>query len=179
MGFFSSEPEYRFNPFVMPGVEGLEDFAGNMGMGTAGNLSKKMLKQMFKGNYSGLIGGLLDPIRTRSATNLREALRAGSMGANALTYGWQPALMRGMEDTTRAKFAEQEGLALGEAIPQLFGNLMGGYQSALNSKRGSQLGALEAALRGRIGGSQSYMEPSTWDKIVGFGQGLGSLAGLI
>jgi hypothetical protein len=179
MGFFSNAPSWSQNPFAQPAIGGLENFANNVSLGQAGRSAKGIIKQMKSGDYTNLAGTMLSPIHDSYATNLREAIRGNSMGANAFMQGWQPGLMAANEQTTRAKMAQDEGLAYGQAIPQLYNQATSTYQNAYNARNQNELQAREAALRGRIAGSQMYQTPSTWSNIVGFGQGLGQLAGMI
>lgn len=175
MGFFSSEPKWSQNPYALPAIQGLENYAANVGLGQAGKSARNIIKQMNTGDYSGLAGSMLSPIHDQYATAAREAIRNNSMGGNALMQGWQPALMANIEQESRRKMAEGEGLAYGQAIPQLWGQATQTLQAAKNARMQTELQAREAALRGRIAGSQFYQNPSIWQNIMSVGQGIGML----
>lgn len=180
MGFFDpGKTRFDINPFIQPAISGLEDFAGGIGLGKAGKTAKHMLGQMESGDFGGTAGTFLSPIHDRFAADTREALRANSMGGNVFVQGSQPALMANIEQDTRRKMAEGEGMAYGQAIPQLYNQASGVFQNALNSREQMELAAREAALRGRLGASQAVGTPSTWQNIMGVGQGVGQLAALI
>jgi len=174
MPFFS--PGYKMPQWdkIYPGIQGLEDFTQTIGLGP-GKFGKKLTKQLWGGDYSGIAGTLLSPIQDQFRTNTREALRANMMGGNALFQGSQPALMSAIEQDTRRKMAEAQGLALGQAIPQLWSSATETWQRGLDSARNAEIAAREAALRGRIAASQPIQTPSTWDKITGVIGGLGAM----
>lgn len=179
MGFFSGNTSWSINPNAAPGIKGLEDFASHIGLGQAGKSARNVIKQMNSGDYSGLAGSMLAPIHDQYATNLREAVRSNSMGANAFTQGWQPGLMAAQEQDTRRKMAEGEGLAYGQAIPQLWGQATQTLQAAKNARMQTELAARQAALQGRIAGSQAQRNPSIWENIRSLAQGAGEIGALI
>jgi hypothetical protein len=179
MGFFSGGVDFHTNPFILPAISGLEQFGAGVGLGKAGKTAKHMLNQMESGDYGGTAGTFLSPIHDRFAADTREAIRSNSMGGNAFVQGSQPALMANIEQDTRRKMAEGEGLAYGQAIPQLYSQAASTFQNALNTKEQMQLAAQEAALRARLGASQAVNTPSTWQNVMSVGQGAGQLAALI
>ena len=167
MGFFTGDIKYYTNPLAQQGITGLEDFANTVNLGAAGKFAKNTLKDMNSGDYSGVAGTMLSPIHDRYATNLREAIRAGGMGGNAFALGSQPALMASIEQEQRRKMAEGEGLAYGQAVPELYQTMANTYQNALNNKQQTKLASLEAALRGRLGAVTPQQTKSAWENITG------------
>ena len=178
MGFFDSSVTFKQNPFMIPGLTGLQNFADNVGFGRVGNQSNALLKQMMKGNYSGIIGGMLNPITQASDTGMREALRNMNMNFG-LGMGNQPLLNKNMEATIRAQFNNQKGEALANAIPQLYNTMASNYQNALNSQRGYELGGLSALTSGEAQSAVPIGQSSTLQKILGGAGGLASLFSLI
>lgn len=176
MGKPFSHQQWQANPNAAGsagggGYLGLEDWGANVGLGKAGKSAKNIINQMASGDYGNLAGSLLSPIHDRYATQQRELTRNNQMGANAIYQGSQPALMAGLEDETRRQMAEGEGMAYGQAIPQLYGQATNTYQGALNQQQGSQLAAQEAALRARLGSGQYTTQPGWFDRV-------GQVAGL-
>jgi len=170
MGHAFSHQQWNQNPNAAGsagggGYLGLENYAQNVGLGKAGKTAKGILNQMSSGDYGNLAGTILSPIHDRYATQLRELTRNNQMGANAMYQGTQPALMAGLEDETRRQMAEGEGLAYGQAIPQLYGQASGTYQGALNQQENQQLGALDAATRARLGSGQYNTQPGWFDRV--------------
>lgn len=161
MGFFTPGNKWIENPYAIPGAENMEAWGRQVGLGKAGKSAKGIIKQMSSGNYGGLAGTILSPIHDQYAAQLREAMRANTMGGNAFVQGSQPALMANIEQETRRKMAEGEGLAYGQAIPNLYGQATGTLQNAINSKNQTQLSAYEAALRARMGAGHHQQTPST------------------
>jgi hypothetical protein len=178
MGFFEGDYKWQTNPYAAPGIGAIEDWGKSVGLGKAGKAAKGIINQISSGNYGGLAGSILSPISNRYATQMREAIRANSMGGNAFAQGAQPALMAAIEQDTRRKMAESEGLAYAEAIPQLFSSASNVYQNANNARDSSQLSALEAAIRARLGASQMTQGMSGMQKfgnILGMAQNVASL----
>lgn len=162
----------------MTGVTNLENYGQNIGLGKAGKADKSIINQMVGGDYGGLAGSLLSPIHDQYATQGREQERNAMMSGNALIAGSQPALMAGLQNESRAKMAEGEGLAYGQAIPQLFGQAQQGYQNALNSQTGAQMSALQSALQGRLGANQYITQPGWMDRIGQVAGIAGQIGGL-
>lgn len=179
MGFFNADPKWTTNPFAKPGIDNIENWGKNQHIGIAGRTGRQILKQMSGGDYGGLAGTLLSPIHDQYASEMREAIRSNSMGANAFTQGSQPALMANIEQESRRRMAEGEGMAYGQAIPALYGQAAGVFQNAKNARDQNQFNALDAGLRGRIASSQFYQNPSTLSKIGQFANVAGSIASLI
>ena len=176
-GAFSSR-KMETNQPGMVGVGNLESFAQNQGLGRAGKLDKKMMNQMFSGDYGGLAGGLLSPIHDRYAANQREMERKSMMGGNAFARGTQPALMARLQNESMRQMAEGEGLALSQAIPGLWGQAQGGYQNALNAQRGGELSALQSAMQGRLASNQYVTKPGWLDRVGQVAGMVGGVAGI-
>ena len=179
MGNAFSHRQLEVNKPAMEGVTNLENYGQNIGLGKAGKADKQIIASMMGGDYSGLAGNLLSPIHDQYATEGREQERNALMGGNALAFGNQPALMAGLQNESRAKMAEGEGLAYGQAIPALFGQAQQGYQNALNAQTGSQMQALQGGLQGRLGANQYVTQPGWMDRLgqtVGIAGQIGQLA---
>lgn len=160
-----------------PGMEGagrLTDFADSQGLGKAGKSAKHVLGQMDSGDYSGLAGTLLDPVRQTFAKRGQEMNRNALMGGNRFYAGTQPALMRGIENAAQLENNQNEGLAMGQAIPALWGQAGGQFQNALNSQRQAQLGGLSAAANALIASNQRYQQPGWLGELT---DAFGSVAG--
>lgn len=166
------------NAPAMQGVTNLENYGQNIGLGKAGKYDKAIMGQMMGGDYSGIAGSLLSPIHDQYATQGREQERNAMMGANSFLAGSQPALMAGLQNESRAKMAEGEGLAYGQAIPQLFGQAQQGYQNALNAQTGSQMQALQGGLQGRLGANQYITQPGWMDRVGQVAGIAGQIGGL-
>lgn len=183
MSIFDPHSHWAINPLVNNGgassISGLEDYAAHTNLGKAGKFSKQIMGQMMGGDFSNLAGTLLSPIHDQYATQMREALRGNSMGGNAFAQGSQPALMANIEQDTRRKMAEGEGMAYGQAIPQLWNQASSTYQNALNNRNQTQLQALQTAMQARQNGAQFYQTPSTFSNIMSSASGLGSILGMI
>lgn len=179
MAFFEQGRKWVQNPLAQAGIDALDQFGQSQELGMAGKTAKGLLKQMSGGNYGGLAGSMLSPIHDRYAANLREAMRGNSMGGNAFAQGAQPGLMSGIEMDTRRGMAQDEGLAYGAAIPQLYGQAAGVFQNAQNSRRQAELEALNSSMRARLGAGQFQQTPSAWDKTLGFVNGAAQIASLI
>lgn len=149
----------------MQGVTNLENYGQGIGLGKAGKYDKSIMNQMMGGDYSGIAGSLLSPIHDQYATAKREGDRNAMMGGNAMYAGTQPAMMAGLGMENARKMAEGEGLAYGQAVPQLWGQASQGYQNALNAQTGAQMQALQGGLQGRLGANQYITQPGWMDRV--------------
>lgn len=99
-----------------------------------------------------------------------------TMGGNALVSGSQPALMASLENESRLKSQETEGLALSKAVPGLLSTLHSGLMEGVNSRRQAQLGGLQLGMQGRLGSGQYVYKPGWLSQVGQFASGFGSLA---
>lgn len=179
MGFFSPSSSYHEVPGLSQFLSPLQGF--QPGLGKSGRVAKNLLGDLQSGNYEGLAGSFLSPIKDQFAVNQRENDRSLNMGANALYQGSQPGLMAAIGNEGRLKNQEGLGMSLASAIPGLYGQASNAFQSAYNTKQGLTLDAMRAALEGKIGGNKLVTNPSMWSSITGglkdLMQGAGSLAG--
>lgn len=147
----------------------------NQGLGKAGKIAKQGLAGFASGNYdNGVFGSMLNPIRDQYATSQREMDREATMGGNALGgAGTSKPLMDALELNARNTNTQNEGLALGQAVPALYGQLSGTFQNALNAKNQGNLQAREAgtAAQGQYYG-QRYgvaQQPGILGTLAGLG----------
>jgi len=181
MGFFSPSASYKEIPGLGQQLGPLQNFGSQFDLGAADygqRQAKGLMKQMGQGNYEGLAGTFLSPIRDSYAVSQREGERSNMMGANALQQGAQPALMAAIGQEGRLKNQEGLGLALSNAVPQLYGQAQSAFGAGRQrqiSELGLDLDARKAALQGKIGGNQLVTGPSIFGSIM---QGLGGAAGM-
>lgn len=178
MGSVFSKRKLEVNQPGMQGVSNLENFAAHQSLGKAGKQAKGLMREMGSGDYSGIAGSMLAPIHDQYAAQGREQERNALMGANAMYAGSQPALMAGLQNESRAKMAEGEGLAYGQAIPQLWSQAGSQYQNALNSARSGELSALQSAMQGRLGSNQFITQPGWLDRVSQVAGVAGQIGGL-
>lgn len=160
-----SHRQMETNHPAMTGVTNLENYGQNIGLGKAGKMDRQLLSQMASGDYSGIAGDQLAPIHDQYATQGREQERNAMLGGNAFLGGSQPALMASLQNDVRKQMSEGEGLAYGQAIPQLWSQASQGYQNALNAQTGAQMQALQGALQGRLGANQYITQPGWMDRV--------------
>ena len=185
MGLFSSSTKFNEIPGIQPYLDNLLGFGDKFNLGEndfGTRQSRKFLKQLGSGDYSGLMGTILNPIHNAAETSRREGERGMQMGANAMYQGTQPALMAGLSEETRLRSQEQEGLAMSSAIPQLYGQVQSAYGAGRGRSlqgAGLDLQSLIAALQGKIGANQASTSPSLFSQFSGAAAGLAPLlAGL-
>lgn len=171
-GAFNSR-KMETNEPAMERVRNLEAWGQDLGIGRSGKLNKKLMNQMYEGDYSGLAGGLLSPLKTAHDTEARRRTRQGLMSGNAMYAGTQPALMRNIENEAAAEADTQYGNNLSNALPGLWGQVNTGYQNALGSQRGFQQGALQGAMQGSLQANQYRDKPGWLGQVTGAIGGIG------
>lgn len=189
MGFFDRGTKQ------LPGVSGditrlygIADKAAaeaDPGLGFAGKQAKGLLKHLGQGRYDTdpIIQAYLAPIRDRAAVAHRENARSAGLGANALFAGQQPVLQRRLTDLAQARTDEGTAQAISDLIPSLYRQSADIYSGArgqridaYNANMARELAAIEAAMRGRIGGTRETS--SGLEKAGSIARLIGGIAGI-